>query len=472
LDYDSGSTRLRFIADYFEADDDCCADVTTVSRGAVLDAELGLPGGVAQGVDQRFVNHNLVTQTQDRQWSLTASADFDVFSEHVFSLVAGYRNWRNEEIREGDFLPRALVGTAQLHDNGIVRTEQISLEARLASDQTKDFFYQVGAFVWNSDNEQDFTREDITCASSTLPVDPATGGRPCNVNDLVNTIFPTATSFSDVSSFNYAVFGQATYRFNDVFALTGGLRYTQDELDFVHTRAPGINAATGLPATGPGISGNPAGGTIAAGGNGTNSFAGDSSNGNVSGKAVLQITPSDDVLLYASYTRGYKGPAFNVFFNATAPNNAVPIDEEVSDAFEVGLKSQFFDNRVQLNIAAFTVEYDGFQANNFILLNGSVISNLTNAGTVSSTGFEADLLAVPVDGLTLRASAAYADAKVEEFNPNPVTGDPSAANGTRLPLAPEFVYTLGASYETDIGPLRAYLDSDFRHVSSQFSDLG
>lgn len=473
LDYDSGSARFRLIADYFEADDDCCADVTTVSRGAVLDAELGLPGGVAQGVEQRFINQNLVTQTQDRQWSLTASADFDVFSEHVFSVVAGYRNWRNVEIREGDFLPRALVGTAELHDNGIVRTEQISLEARLASDQSKDFFYQVGAFVWNSDNEQDFTREDITCATSTLPIDPRTGGRPCNVNDLVNTIFPTATSFSDVSSFNYAVFGQATYRFSEQFALTAGLRYTQDDLEFVHTRAPGINAVTGLPATGPGISGNPAGGTIASGGNGTNTSAGEIDNGNLSGKAVLQFTPSDDVLLYASYTRGYKGPAFNVFFNHTAPNNAVPIDEETSDSFEVGLKSQFLDNRVQVNLSAFTVEYDGFQANNFILLNGSVISNLTNAGTVSSTGFEADLLAVPVDGLTLRASAAYADAKVEEFNPNPLTNAPNAQNGTRLPLAPEFTYTLGGSYETAIGDsLRMYFDTNFRHLSSQFSDLG
>jgi iron complex outermembrane receptor protein len=107
-----------------------------------------------------------------------------------------------------------------------------------------------------------------------------------------------------------------------------------------------------------------------------------------------------------------------------------------------------------------------------VLLNGAVMSNLTNAGTVSSTGFEADLLAVPVDGLTLRASMAYADAKVDEFNPNPLTNAPDARNGTRLPLAPEFVYTLGASYEADLGSVVAYVDTDFRHVSSQFSDLG
>ncbi len=472
IDYDDGSSRLRFIADIFRADDDCCADVTTVSRGAVLDAELGLPGGVAQGLDQRFVNHNLVTQTRDRQWSLTGSGDFDVFGSHTLSVVTGYRNWRNTEVREGDFLPRALVGTAELHDLGVVKTDQFSVEARLASDQGKSFFYQVGAFYWRSDNEQQFTRENITCASSTLPVDPATGGQPCNVADTVNTLFPTATSDSDVTSKSFALFGQATYRFADFLALTGGLRQTWDDLDFVHVRAPGVNATNGVPTTGPGVSGNPAGGTIASGGNGTNTSSGASSNVNTSGRVAVEITPADDLLVYGSYTRGYKGPAFNVFFNHTAPANAIPIDEETSNAFEIGLKSQFADNRIQLNLAAFTVEYDGFQANNFVLLNGAVVSNLTNAGTVKSEGFEADLLAEPFDGLTLRASAAYADARVKAFNPNPNTGAPDARNGTRLPLAPEFVYSLGAGYERDVGAFVLYADTDFRHVSSQFSDLG
>lgn len=471
LDYDGAMANVRLIADFFRADDDCCADITTVSRGAVLDAELGLPGGVAQGLEQRYVNHNLVTQTRDSQWSVTLSGDLDLSDTHTLSLVGGYRNWENTEIRDGDFLPRAIVGTAELHDTGRVTTEQMSIEARIASDQARPFFYQVGAFAWHSDNTQLFTRRDITCATSTLPVAPS-GARPCNLADTVNTIFPTATSDSDVGSSNFALFGQATYRLSDLIAVTGGLRYTWDELTYIHVRAPGVNATTGLPATGPGISGAPAGGTIAAGGNGTNVSSGSSNNGNLSGKAVVQITPTDDILLYGSYARGYKGPAFNVFFNHTAPINAVPIDEETSDAFELGAKTQFFANRVQLNVAAFQVTYDGFQANNFVTLNGAVVTNLTNAGTVRSQGFEVDLQAVPVEGLTLRASGAYADAKVRRFNPNPATNAPDARDGTRLPLAPEFVYTLGAGYETVLGSFGVHLDTDYRHVSSQFSDLG
>ena len=473
MDYDDGANKVRLIADYYEADDDCCADVTGVSRGnAAQDAELGLPGGPAQGENQRFINHNLVTRTLDEQWSLTATGDFEISDTHTLSAVLGYRNWFNQEFREGDFLPRAIVGVGELHDNGVVKTEQVSAEIRIASDPSKPFFYQAGVFAWQSDNTQDFTRNNITCASSSLPV-AASGATPCNLTNTTTTLFPSATSRSEVRSVNYAIFTQATYRITEQLSLTGGLRYTWDDLEFTHTRAPAVNRATGLPATGPGTNGNPAGGLIANGGNGTNTSAGETTNGNLSGRAAIQFAPTEDIMLYGSYTRGYKGPAFNVFFNHTAPNNARPIDEELSDSFEIGVKSQFWDRRVQLNVAAFTVEYDGFQANNFVLINGATVSNLTNAGTVKSEGFEADLVVNPVGGLNLRASAAYADARVKEFNPNPLTNAPSAINGTQLPLAPKFVYTIGGDYTADIGDDAVlYLNTDYRHTSRQFSDLG
>ena len=410
IDWEGEGAKLRLIADGFRANDDCCAEITGVTRGAVLNRELNLPGlnlasGIFRGEKERFVNHNLTTRTQDRQWSVTAQGDFDVFTSHTFTLIGGYRNWRNVEFREGDFLPRAIVGTGELHDHGLVETDQYSVEARLASDQDMPFRYQVGAFYWRSDNSQKFRRDDITCATSTSPIDPVTGATPCNLNDTVNTLFPTAYSQSDVDVRNFALFGQFTLDITERLSVTGGLRWTKDELDFVHFRAPGINRVTRVPATGPGISGLGAGGTIAGGGNGTNISAGGSTNDNFSGKAVVQYEVTDHVNTYVSFTRGYKGPAFNVFFNHTAPNNAVPIDEETSDAYEFGIKSRLADNQVQLNLAVFQADYKGFQANNFVLLNGAVITNLTNAGSVRTRGFELDALFNAADGLEIgRAS--------------------------------------------------------------------
>lgn len=470
LDYDRDGSRLRFILDYFEGNDDCCAEVTGVSRGAILDAELGI---TPRGEETRLVNQNLVTRTLDRQWSATLNGDFDVFSSHTLSVILGYRNWRNTELREGDFLPRATTTAGQLHDRGVVETDQFSSELRLASDQNQTIAYQVGGFAWYSKNSQDFTRSNIECTTSTLAIDPATGARPCNLTDLVNTRFPTATSRSDVEVHNYALFGQVTWNITESLRLIGGLRWTHDSLTYVHTRAPGVNAANGTPATGAGVSGNPAGGTIAAGGNGTNVSRGFSSTDNLSGRAVIQFDVTDDVMLYGSFTRGYKGPAFNVFFNHTRPTNSVPIDAETSDSWEIGFKSQFADRRVRLNGSLFTVTYNGFQANNFVLLNGAVVTNLTNAGTVRSRGFELEAVVAPIDGLTLSANLAYADARVRRFNPNPLTNAPDARNGTRLPLAPEFSYNLAANYESgDLGGFKLYLGTDWRHTSSQFSDLG
>lgn len=476
LDFDNGPARIKLIADYYEADDDCCGEVTGVSRGSVLNAELNLPLGVAQGENQRFVNHNLVTESLDRQFGITVNADFDVFTSHTLSAIYGYRNWNNTEIREGDFLPRAIVGTPQLHDRGFVETDQSSLELRLASDQSQAFKYQVGTFYWKSENTQDFTRDVITCATSTSPVDTRTGARPCNLTDTVNTLFPTATSNSLVDIENYAVFGQATYDFTDRIGLTVGMRWTHDSIDYDHRRAPGVNRTNGVPTTGAGISASPAGGTVASGGNGTVLSSGSSSNSNFSGKAVLTVKPTDDIMVYGSYTRGYKGPAFNVFFNHTAPVNAVPIDEETSDSFEAGVKSQFADNRIQLNASVFQVTYDGFQANNFVLLNGAVVTNLTNAGQVRSTGFELDAVANPIEGFDLFGSVAYADAKVRRFNPNPLTNAPDARNGTKLPLAPAWSWNIGAAYETPFNMFgtdaKVYLRTSFNHVGKQFSDLG
>jgi iron complex outermembrane recepter protein len=476
LDYDGGPARIKIIADYYEADDDCCGEVTGVSRGAALDGELNLPGGVALGENQRFVSHNLVTQSQDRQWGITVNGDFDVLTSHVLSVIYGYRNWNNRELREGDFLPRAVVGTPQLHDTGFVETDQQSLEIRLASDQAKPFKYQVGGFYWKSENTQDFSRRTISCSASTAPVNPLSGLRPCLPFDGVNTVLAAADSRSLVEIENYALFGQATYDFSDKLGLTVGLRWTHDGLDYAHRRFPGRNLVTGAPATGPGISANPAGGLTSAGGNGTVLSTGSSSNDNISGKAVLTYKPTDDLMLYTSYTRGYKGPAFNVFFNHTAPTNAVPIDEETSDSYEIGFKSQFADRRIQLNGALFQATYDGFQANNFVLLNGAVVTNLTNAGTVRTQGIELDLLANPVDGLDLFANLAYADAKVRRFNPNPLTNAPDARNGTRLPLAPKWSWNIGASYESALNMLGAeakiYLRTNYSYTGKQFSDLG
>jgi iron complex outermembrane receptor protein len=473
VDFDpSEDASVRLAVDFARADDDCCAEVTGVSRGAVLNAELGFD--TTRGEDARVVNHNRITTTEDTTWGASLQGDFNMFSDHTLTLIGAYRNWENVEQREGDFLPRAIVGTAELHDLGLVETDQYSFEARLASPQGQTLSYVVGGFFWSSDNTQDFTRQDITCASSSLPV-AASGATPCNLANTMTTLFPVATSFSDVNLTNYAFFGNATWNITDDFRLIGGLRWTRDDVEFTHIRAPGVNLATGLPATGPGILAAPAGGLLTSTppGNGTNTSSGQTDNSNLSGRAVVQYDFTDEVNAYFSYTRGYKGPAFNVFFNHTAPNNAVPIDAETSNAYEAGIKSRLFDNRLQLNLAGYYAVYDGFQANNFIIVGGALVSSLTNAGTVSTAGFEVDAVFAPTDWWTITGGVAYTDAKVKAFNPNPVTGVPSSFNGTPLPLAPEWAASVVSEWTAPfVFDTNAHLRAAWSYQDDQFSELG
>ncbi len=464
---------FRVSADYSEADDDCCTEITGVSRGAVLDAENGFD--TARGEDARVVNHNLVSRTIVDSYSVSAQGDIGIAGGHTLTGIFSYRNWSNREIREGDFLPRPFVGQFELHDDGFRETDQTSVEIRLASPQGNAFEYQVGGFFFQSDNFGTFRRDDVVCSTSTLPADPASGAVPCDLTDTVNTLFPTANSVSNVDITNFAFFGQATYHIADNLHLTGGLRYTNDDVGFDHTRAPGINATDGSPAAAPGVSGNPAGGLVANGGNGTNVSTGETSTTNVSGKGTLAYDVNDDVTTYISYARGYKGPAFNVFFNHTVPNNSIPIGAETSDAFEAGIKSRLFDNRLVLNLAGFFAEYDGFQANNFVDLNGTIITNLTNAGTVTTAGFEVDFLAAPTPYWDIFGGIAYADAKVKEFNPNPLTNAPDARNGTRLPLAPRWSTSIVNEFTIpldSIAPVDARLRASWTYQGEQFSSLG
>lgn len=473
FDFDpSEDASLRLAVDFARADDDCCAEVTGISRGAALNSELGFD--VARGEDQRVVNHNLVTTTEDTTWGASLQGDFTAFSDHTLTFIGAYRNWENVEQREGDFLPRPVVGTVELHDRGIVETDQYSFEARLASPLDQTVSYVVGGFFWHSDNIQLFNRQDIACTTTTLPA-TAGGALPCNVSDLVNTTFPTASSISDVNQTNFAFFGNATWNVTERFRLIGGLRWTRDNVDFTHERAPGVNLVTGLPATAAGVINAPAGGltTAVPPGDGTNFSSNETDNSNLSGRAVVQYDLADDVTTYFSYARGYKGPAFNVFFNHRAPNDALPIDAETSNAYEAGVKSRLFGNRLQLNAAGFYAIYDGFQANNFINIGGQPISTLTNAGTVTTAGFEVDAVFAPTDWWTITGGAAYTDAKVKEFNSNPVTGVPSSVNGRPLPLAPKWSSSIVSEWTAPfIGGTQAHLRGAWSYRGDQFSELG
>ena len=456
----SPDLKLYFTADYHKNNDSCCAEVIATGplkadgTAGVSLAFNALP--TPQGADTRTINQNLVTATKERGYGFSFQADVGVGS-HTLTSITSYRNWNNTEIRDGDWLPQAFVGFQQLHDNGPQKTHTFTQEVRLTSPANQFLSYVLGAFYSNAFSERVFTRQDIVCtAAAGAPVGVLI---PCGSPGANAATFPNGTADFGSRFRNVAVFGQAVAHVSSAFRLIGGLRYSHDELDVFHSRVS--------PLTGPGIQPNfdqgvfnaynalVAGGAVptaaataaVASSNGVPFRTGTKSD-NLSGKAAVQYDFSRDVMAYASYTRGYKGPAFNVFYNLTSTGTNV-IAPETSNAFEVGLKNTLFDGKMTLNLAAFYARYKNFQANNPDLVAGVVVTRFTNAGIVSTRGVEADFNIRPMRDFAITGGVAYTNAHVDQFLAP--LGSVPVPNGTTLGFAPRWKGSVSADYRWRTG---------------------
>ncbi|CAN5210849.1 TonB-dependent receptor [soil metagenome] len=461
----SDAVTVILRGDWRKANDDCCAEVIgTVPTNA---AAAALSGTNISGDETRRVNQNLLTQTKEESWGVSMQIDAELGNQIITSITA-YRNWDNTEIRDGDWLDRPYVGLNQLHDIGPQTSKTFSQELRLSSPTGNFFEYVAGLYYSRAESQRQFTRDVITCSASTLPaVTP--GLIPCSTTPGVSTTtnpFGT-TDYGSVFT-NMAAFGQVTLNVSDRFRAIGGIRYTADQLDgniLRSTRLAGAGVNGNFDA---GVYNNGAGGGVSNGQPVNLKVVND----NWSGKAALQYDITDDTMGYASYTRGYKGPAYNLFFNLNTSGAGV-IAPETVDAYEVGLKNSLFGNRLILNLTGFYAKYNNYQANNPDLVAGVVVTRLTNAGTVSTRGVELDMVYQPSRAFTLSGGLAYTDAKVDEFRlPPGATESQRVPNGTRLSNAPKWKGSLGATYKIETGGFaNIELGAQGSYQSSQLYEL-
>lgn len=464
LQYDvSDSIEALFIFEDYEADNDCCVDLEARLSGRNDASEAAPTRGGDLDLDQRLADHDFETRTLDSTtaMSIQITADLDGFT---LTSITAQRSWDNTEFREGDFTSIAgdsdqpVFGVPfQLHDVGPQEWQQFSQELRLASPTGEAFEYQVGLFYWNIESERSFTRE-ASCQNNDGQLDAAianhlefTLGLPntpqdvadfiaannitCNANDIVS-----ATGFMDTEFENYAVFGQGSYAVSDSFRLLAGLRYTWDDLSYNHNRFNNDEFGRRGVGVRPRFS------------DGNNQFdtdfSGSTDETNVSGRVGVQWDFNDSTMVYATYSTGYKGPAFNVFFNMD-PDDINPIEAEESDTIEVGLK--FAADWGLINLAVYDTEIENFQANDFDDSDGTTITGFTNGGDVETQGFEADFLWQATDYLNFSGGFAVSDAESTRGDPLPFAPDTKVtfagswdiplANGARWQVDGSYIYT-------------------------------
>lgn len=131
-----------------------------------------------------------------------------------------------------------------------------------------------------------------------------------------------------------------------------------------------------------------------------------------SGRLGVSWQLNEDVNLYSSVSRGFIGAGVDIGRFGSPGHFLEPV---IAEAFEVGIKSQLFDNRVQLNAAAFVQKVTDIQAASLIASATTVATVTQNAGDLDITGFEADVVWAVSDTVRLSAGLAYIDAEVDDL---------------------------------------------------------
>lgn len=223
----------------------------------------------------------------------------------------------------------------------------------------------------------------------------------------------------------YAAFGQATYTpavLDQRLHLTAGARWSRDEREA--TKWEAMTLASGAVSLGVGSA--------------------ERAYTDFSPSAVAAFDVTDDINLYAKFATGYKTGGFNLFASSIA-RFAQGFGPESVTSYELGLKSGWLDNRLRVNVALFTMDYEDLQLSVSSDPNNTNISDVLNAGKASIDGLELDVVARPLPELNLSVAYAWLDAgydKVEDVLGRDITNLYGFVEAPEHKLSATLEYTL------------------------------
>lgn len=291
--------------------------------------------------------------------------------------------------------------------------KQLTQEFRLASKSGGPVEWLVGTFYSKEEgnNLQFAALNQMDGSPLPPPYDAAAG-------DLATLQLPT--DFKEI-----AVFANASWQFTDRFKVGAGVRYAENDQNFVQDVTSGIL----LP-----IARTP-----------------NSSSENVfTWSLTPQFQISKDTLLYAKVATGYQpgGP------NVKLPGVPDQVDSSTLTSYEAGLKTMFADNRVQFDVSVFRLDWEDIQ----VAASFGGNTGLVNGGTARSQGIEFSSLFRPTTNLQLGFNASYIDAELSDNFPTMVIPQgpyivelTTGLSGDSMPYTPKLQYSLTADYFFPLG---------------------
>lgn len=290
-------------------------------------------------------------------------------------------------------------------------TDQLTQEIRLTSTDTL-IEWTAGVYFL----AEETSRNDITQVSGPDPD-----------ADLFLGLEPDRAVYAqETDNRSYAVFGQATLPLIvERLELTVGGRFTRDDKE-LELNASGISNLFGVLPDGP--------------------FAvkADDSFQELTGNISLAYHLSTDALTYFTASHGYKSGGFNGT-SVTAADATIPFDPETADTVELGLRSEWLDNRLRVNGAVFYTKSHDLQLYQVRDTSSQFIGNAESAETY---GIELEFLAKPTERLDLIFNFDYLHGEYDEF----LSGDNATElAGKTLSRSPKYSWYLAAQYTLPLG---------------------
>ncbi|MDT0575868.1 TonB-dependent receptor [Croceicoccus sp. F390] len=461
--------RLRLTGDYSSFEQDCCQGPTTTIRTTRIDGS-ALPNNFLDRIARfgyetlpvdpfaRRLETNRPFDNTIKTYGAAAIADLDLGAATVTS-VTGWRKLQYRPSTDGD-----LTGLDIFVDAGIDEDqEQFSQELRIASNGVRTLDYVAGLYYfWQRIDDDIFVKYGEDAALWILGPAPGSSAASIGGQAALNGLFADGAARASTNS--YAIFGEATYHIGELVDVTGGLRYTKEDKtgSFAQVqRGPELSATEVL--FGAQAIRNAFAPAIA--------YDVDSSEDNLTGRATIAVNPSDDLLVYATYARGFKSGGLNL--NATTAPRV--IEPEKVEAYELGIKAGLLDQRLTINLAAFTQDIDNYQSQQIDTAVAQT-AYIANVGSVRSRGVEADANLQLSRSLRLFASGAYTDASYRDFlnAPCPVeyvglqlTCDLS---GRRLPGVSKYSAAMGGKFSARLDEDRMfYVQADHSYRSDFYT---
>lgn len=288
--------------------------------------------------------------------AVTLEMNYDLGAVQLTS-VTGYRESDESQTQDFDASTADLYYTSRVQD-----FRQFSQELRAAGKLTDSFDYVVGGYFY--DHKYDFFQQTRLFGAENPDADQTTTGK----------------------SQSLAFFGDFNWVITDQWRLSFGGRWTHDEKQNYNRVGP--DQFPNVKYTG-------------------NKFT---------PKVGVDYRPNDDVMLYASWSRGYRSGGFSGR-GQTLISSTTPFGPETVDSYEAGFKTSFFDRKLLFNVAAFYSDYKDLQQNTTIPVDGAVNNEtvVTNVGSATVKGIEVDFTARPARGLTISGALGLMKSKFKDF---------------------------------------------------------